>query len=149
MRYKAWTCLLALSVLFCGCNRDEKSIRSCAQGYLDATANYKIDEAMPYANKETRETTLKFLKEVLIPMTPKEYLESNIPATITIDSIDIEKDTAYVYFTKDTPIKILTNSIQVVKEEGEWLVYVPLALPEAPKDKPKTITVPYRPKGKK
>ena len=33
-------------------------------------------------------------------------------------------------YTKTTPIKTLENQIRLVKEEGHWLVYVPLVLPD-------------------
>ena len=102
-----------------------------AQGYLDATGNYLIEEAMPYANQETREKTLTYLRDVLLPMTPKEYMESNTPATIELGEIVRAGDTAVVCYTKTTPIKVLESEIMLVKEDGEWLVYVPLVLPES------------------
>lgn len=120
-------CLL---VLLTACNSDKKEIARVAQGYLDATGNYLIEEAIPYANQETQEKTLTFLRDKLIPMTPKEYMESNTPATIELGEITIEGDTATVSYKKTTPIKVLESEIMVVKEEGKWLVFVPLVLPE-------------------
>lgn len=120
-------CLL---LLLTACNSDEKEIARVAQGYLDATGNYLIEEAMPYANQETRERTLTYLRDVLIPMTPKEYMESNTPATIELGEIVRAGDTAVVCYTKTTPIKVVDSEIMLVKEDGEWLVYVPLALPD-------------------
>lgn len=117
-------------ILLSACNKDKKEIETNAFGYLQATGNYMIDEAMPYATKETRETTLAFLKDNLIPMTPQEVLDANTPATIAINGITIDNDTAYVSYTKTTPIKTLENQIRLVKEEGHWLVYVPLVLPD-------------------
>ena len=119
-----------LFLLLTACNSDEKEIARVAQGYLDATGNYLIEEAMPYANQETREKTLTYLRDVLIPMTPKEYMESNTPATIELGEIVRAGDTAVVCYTKTTPIKVLESEIMLVKEDGEWLVYVPLMLPE-------------------
>ena len=120
-----------LFLLLTACNSDEKEIARVAQGYLDATGNYLIEEAMPYANQETREKTLTYLRDVLIPMTPKEYMESNTPATIELGEIVRAGDTAVVCYTKTTPIKVLESEIMLVKEDGEWLVYVPLVLPES------------------
>ena len=120
-------CLL---LLLTACNSDEKEIARVAQGYLDATGNYLIEEAMPYANQETRERTLTYLRDVLIPMTPKEYMESNTPATIELGEIVRAGDTAVVCYTKTTPIKVVDSEIMLVKEDGEWLVYMPLALPD-------------------
>ena len=120
-----------LFLLLTACNNDEKEIARVAQGSLDATGNYLIEEAMPYANQETREKTLTYLRDVLLPMTPKEYMESNTPATIELGEIVRAGDTAVVCYTKTTPIKVLESEIMLVKEDGEWLVYVPLVLPES------------------
>lgn len=130
MKYRHFIIAACLVGLLGACNSDKKEIRRVAQGYLDATGNYLIDEAMPYANQKTQETTLAFLRETLIPITPKEYMESNTPATIVIDSIDIQGDTAHVSYTKTTPIKTLSSKIDLVREESGWLVNVPLILPE-------------------
>jgi len=123
--------LLGGLALLSACNGDMKEIEANALGYLNATGNYLIDEAMPYATKETRETTLTFLRDNLIPMTPQDYIRSNPPATITINNINILNDTAYVTYTKNTPIQTLENEIRLVKEEGQWLVNVPLVLPNS------------------
>ncbi len=131
MKHYSSLAAICLMCLLAACNNDEKEIAHVAQGYLDATGNYLIEEAMPYANQETCENTLTFLRDVLIPMTPKEYMESNTPATIQLGEIAIEGDTAMVNYTKTTPIKVLEGEIMVVKEDGEWLVYVPLVLPES------------------
>ena len=130
MKYFSIMAAICTMCLMTACNSDKKEIARVAQGYLDATGNYLVEEAMPYANKETREVTLPFLRDKLIPMTPQEYMESNTPATIELGEISVKGDTAMVCYTKTTPIKVLENEIMVVKEEGQWLVYVPLVLPE-------------------
>lgn len=131
MKRTALIVAICLIGLLSACNSDKKQIKEAAMGYLNATGNYLIDEAMPYASKETREVTLPFLRDNLIPRTPKEYMESNTPATIDIHDIDIyDADTALVSYTKHTPIKELEGEIHLVREEGQWLVYVPLVLPE-------------------
>lgn len=129
---KQYTCLVAACLFFLlsACNSDKKEIETNALGYLQATSNYLIDDAMPYATKETRENALTFLRDNLIPMTPQEYIQSNTPATIVIDNIEIVNDTAHVKYTKTTPIQTLENEIMMVQEDGHWLVYVPLVLPE-------------------
>lgn len=131
MKRTALIAALCLIGLLSGCNSDKKQIKEAAMGYLNATGNYLIDEAMPYASKETREVTLPFLRDKLIPLTPKEYIESNTPATIDLGDITINDDTAMVCYTKHTPIKELEGEIHLVREEGKWLVYVPLVLPES------------------
>ena len=129
-RNTIWLAACALWLL-AACNSDKKEIAQAAQGYLDATGNYLVEEAMPYANKETREKTLPFLRDKLIPMTSQEYMDSNTPATIELGEIVQVGDTAVVFYTKTTPIKQLESEILVVKEDGQWLVYVPLEIPES------------------
>ena len=120
------------SILAVSCNSDEYRIRKAAQGYLDATGNYRIDEAMPYATQATREQTLPFIRDIIIPLTDSNYINSNQPATIVIDSVHVVcPDTATVDYTKTTPVRILKNTIVMVKEDGKWLVHVPLDVPQA------------------
>ena len=122
--------LAATLLLLASCNSEEKKIEKAAYGYLNATGNYLIDEAMPYASQETRERTLPFLKNTFIPMTDTNYIKANQPATIVIDSVKVLcADTATVDYTKTTPLKVLKGQIHMVKEEGQWLAYVPLVLP--------------------
>ena len=132
MSYKKSTFLLAIAGLcfaLTGCNNNERQIRKAAQGYLDATGNYKIEEAYPYATKTTRETTLPYLTDYLIPMADSNYIKANTPATIVIDSVTIMGDTAWVSYTKKTPLRGLKNQICLIKEDGKWLVDIPLAIP--------------------
>lgn len=123
--------VLALCFVLAACNNDEKQIRKAAQGYLDATGNYLIDEALPYATKNTRETALPYMRDVLIPMTDTNYINANKPATINIDSVIIVQDTAWVSYTKTTPIKTSKNTICLLKEDGKWLVDIPIAIPSS------------------
>lgn len=119
-------------MLLVSCNSEEKRVEKAAYGYLNATGNYRLDEAEPYASQVTRERTLPFIKEKLIPMTDTNYIKANQPATIVIDSVRVLcADTATVDYTKTTPIKILTGTIYMVKEEGKWGAYVPLNIPES------------------
>lgn len=120
------SCILLLTA----CNREKQQIKKNAYNYLYATGNYLIDEAVPYASQETRERTLPFIKDFLMPKTDTAYIQANQPAIITIDSVSILcKDTAKINYTKETPIKILQGTIYMVKENGIWLAYVPLAIP--------------------
>lgn len=119
---------LVATLFISSCNSDSKNIEKVAYNYLNATGNYRIDEAMPYATPETHKT-LEFLKEVLIPLTDTTYIASNCPAKITINDIEIKNDTALVLYTKETPIKTLEAQITVIKYEGKWLVDLPLDIP--------------------
>ena len=120
------TCIL----LFSACNSEKRQIEKNAHKYLTATGNYNIEEAIPYASSVTREVTLPFFKNTLLPKTDTAYILANQPATIVIDSVRILcEDTAKVAYTKTTPIKVMHNTIYMVKEDGVWLAYAPLAIP--------------------
>lgn len=125
--------ILIIALLVCcatACNSDKRQIRKAAQGYLEAMGNYDTDAAMPYATKDTREKTLPFMKNNIIPLADKAYIESNTPAKIKIDEIIMDTDTAYVAYTKTTPIKELKSEVYLIREEGSWLVDVPLQIPD-------------------
>lgn len=124
----------ALILLFSSCSNEEKKITDAAMGYLNATANYRIDDAFPFASKDTRENTLPFIKEKLLPITDTASIRANTPATIEITEIRIGIDSAEVDYVKNTPLHTTENTILLIKEEGKWVVDVTLALPE-------TITV--------
>ena len=130
MKQSVLLLLLLATVLGAGCSNDKKEIKDVAYGYIIATGNYNIDEAMPYATKETRENTLPFIKKIILPITDTTYIKANTPATATIDSIVILKDTAWVLYTKTTPLEVSTNELCVIKENGKWLVDVPLSIPD-------------------
>ncbi|MBQ6956146.1 MAG: hypothetical protein IJP80_05990 [Bacteroidales bacterium] len=126
------TVLLSLlaAALLTACNNDEKEIRNTAYGYIIATGNYQIDEAKQYASEKTRDTTLPFIKDRILPLTDTSYILANTPATATIDSIVVLNDTAWVLYTKTTPLTTSTNELCLIKEKGRWVVDVPLILPE-------------------
>lgn len=124
--------LLAAVLLLAGCHSERREITQTAYHYIIATGNYDIDAAEPYASQETRETTLAFIKNVLLPMTDTDYLKANTPCTATVDSLLVEGDTAWVAYTKTTPLSINRNTLTLVKEDGRWLVYVPLNFPYTP-----------------
>lgn len=130
--------ILSLALIMISCNSDEHKIRKTAQGYLDATGNYRIEEAYPYASDATRESTLKYISEVIMPMTDSNYIKSNIPATIVIDSIIIKNDTAFAQYTKTTPLKTSHSIVCLVRENGKWLVHMPIDLSLSPIRLPKS-----------
>lgn len=121
----------------CGCdtckvakNAEEETICQTAYNYIIATSNYKIDEAAPYASKDTREVTLPFIKEKLMPHVDSNFLSASVPATATIDTIIVLDDTAYVGYTKTTPLGAKQGALTMIKEDGKWLAFVPLMLPD-------------------
>jgi len=125
MKHSFFLPTILFSIIITACKSDETIISETALGYLESVSNYRIDDAAPYATKKTKETTLKFIKDVVIPMTDTNYLKSAVPATVTIDSIKIIKsDTAIAYFTKVSPLNTVHNSVTLIKEEDNWLVNV-------------------------
>lgn len=130
--------ILSLALIMTSCNSDENKIRKTAQGYLDATGNYRIEEAYPYATEATRESTLKYISEVIMPMTDSNYIKSNIPATIVIDSIILKNDTAFALYTKTTPLKTSNSVVCLIRENGKWLVHMPIDLSLSPIRLPKS-----------
>lgn len=147
MKYRFTFVALSSLLFFFSCNHDRKEIHDVAMGYLNATGNYLVDEAIPFATKETREVTIPFMRDKLMPLVDSAYIASDTPAHFVIDSITVETDTAWVYYTKTTPIKNFTDCIQVIKENGDWLVNVILDLPKMPSTH-ETITLQVAPDAK-
>ena len=114
----------------CGSN-PQKEIQKNAYGYLDAMGNYRIDDAKPYASKETCEKTLYAIQNYLMPKVDTNYIKSNTPATIEILGVDILSDTtAVVSYKKTTPITIQNDGrLDMIKEDGRWCAEVIIALP--------------------
>lgn len=104
-----------------------QQIEAAAQGYLDAMGNYLIEDAAPYATRQTRERTIPTLC-TMMAHADTAYINSNRPAEISIRSSRMLNDTsAVVYYHKSTPIKEVDDSVKVLLEEGKWLVDVQLA----------------------
>lgn len=126
------TIILALTaiVMATACSHAPKSdIEHAAQGYLEAAGNYLLDDAMPYASQLTREKVLPFYKKIMT-MADTNYINSNCPADISIQSSRMLSDTtAMVYYHKHTPIKDIDDSVLVILEEGQWLVHVDIVIP--------------------
>lgn len=136
MKKKSLTLLLsALATLLTTACVNEKAISTTAQGYLDAMANFKPNEAIPYASQATVDGYIKYVNTVLMPQLDtnkvlQQAISVDIPATITIDNIDVTSDTtATVAYTKQTPSRTAHESIALIKEDGKWKVEVLLAAP--------------------
>ncbi|MDO4216789.1 MAG: hypothetical protein Q4D03_01285 [Bacteroidales bacterium] len=117
-------------IFFSSCNNDDKAIRKTAQGYLDAMGNYQIEAAEPYATEETRNQTLRFVKENILPKTDTNYINSNRPASITLGEITYTTDTtATIAFHKSTPIKEDDGTLDLVKRNNQWQAQVIINVP--------------------
>lgn len=116
----AAVCMVAAA----SCSRHNSEMEQAAKGYLQAMGDYKLDEAIPYATRQTRENTIPTLKKVMA-RADTNYIKQNTPSVITIKGARMLSDTsAYVYYHKHTPIKDVDDSVTVLLEEGKWLVDV-------------------------
>lgn len=114
--------ILLTLLLMAGCNTEKREVERVAFGYLDAMGNYRIDDAVEYASRETNEVTLAFFRKIL-PNTDTAYIHSNTPAEIIIKEVEILTDTtAIALFHKTTPITQQDDTIHLKKEEGRWVV---------------------------
>ncbi len=130
--------IIALSLMAGACtsrNQDERAIRRAAKGYLHAVGNYRMDEAIPYATRNTRENTIPTFKRIMF-YSDTAYMNSNKPAKIKLQRVAMLSDTdAWVFYHKHTPIKDVDDSVYVCLEDGQWLVDVRLKpIPFLPPD---------------
>ena len=123
MKATRTTILALLAVLLASCNSQQKTIGDAAYGYLDAVANYRFDDAYPYASQRTQDVTLRFFKDILT-RTDTAYINKNTPAKVTIDQVIVTSDsTAQVVYSKTTPItRQQHDTVDMVREESRWVV---------------------------
>lgn len=121
MMKKVFVLLILLSFVFVSCHQEQKNIEQVAYAYLEALANYKVEEAKPYATPETCKTTLA-ISEQLLAMVDTAYIISDTPAIIDIQEIIVENDTmAVVKYVKNTPLKHdMKGELRLVKRERQW-----------------------------
>lgn len=119
-------CTLSLLLSACSSSYNEKEIRANALGYLQATGDYKLDEAIPYCTRITRERTIPTL-QFLLDHTDTNYINSNRPSVFTLYSVrQLDDSTASVQYHKSTPIKEVDDSLVLRLEDGHWLADVRL-----------------------
>lgn len=124
--------LWIVALLLCvACASEKKDIEKAAYGYLDAMGNYRIEDAKPYASRQTCENTLEVLQKSLMPKVDTNYIKSNTPATIEILGVEVLSDTtAVVNYKKTTPITVQNDGrLDMIKEDGRWSAEVIIALP--------------------
>lgn len=87
-------------------------------------AEYDFDAARQYATSETL-STIDYIENYIMPSVDPEYIASNTPAKIDIDSIVVTADTtATVYFRKTTPIQTNTQAhVNMRLRDGQWLAH--------------------------
>ncbi|MCQ2299013.1 MAG: hypothetical protein MJZ81_02665 [Bacteroidales bacterium] len=119
-----------LTMLLSACASDEKKIRHSAEGFLVGVANYRIEEARPYATPKTRCTTLDFIEKTIIPTLPDEVIQQTTPVTIKLERINLTTDTtATVDYTQTNPNGCTSNQIKLVKRQRKWQVELLTTIP--------------------
>ena len=117
---------MLLSVLCFACNNEMRNVKAAANNYLMAVSLYDVDGAERYCTEETKETTLH-MALYLLQYVDSSYLESDKPVVIDIISAKSTSDTtATVHFHKVTPIKDITDSLEMRKRDGKWLAHAPI-----------------------
>lgn len=102
----------------------KRVIKEVAYNYLDAMANYRIDDAAPFCTMETQNGILRIGRNLVDAVEPG-YIESDTPAKIRIKKVKLTSDTtATVSFHKSTPIKQQDGEVNLVFRDGEWKVHI-------------------------
>ena len=140
--YKSLLISLLAVLMFGGCVSEEKAVRTAALGYLDAMANYRVDDAMPFCTQETQNGVLVTARS-LVEGVDTSYILSDTPASVEITHVDMIDDTsAVIFFHKTTPIKSQHGTLDVVKRNGQWLAHIDMPVQqEQPKIKIDTVKV--------
>ena len=122
--------LIAAVTLTTGCKSDEEKINDVAYKYSFAMANYDVATAEKYATHETKTTTLVVARQ-LIERVGNKYIQSDTPATITIEDINILNDTsAIATYHKTTPIKDFRGPLELRKRNHRWLAHATIPVQE-------------------
>ena len=122
--------LLLLAMTSCNQTEEEKAGK-VAEKYLTAMGNYEFDKAAEYCTDETRVNTIKVIQLDIMPRTDKSYIESNKPATISINSVELTSDTtAVAEYHKSTPIQEQDGKLNLVKRGKNWQAHVLIKLPK-------------------
>lgn len=118
--------LFVSMVLFVSCDEKRSDIISAAYGYCMATSQYDFEKAKQYCTTETQNTTLLVAEEVM-SMIDKGYIAKDSPSSIEILSTAETSDTsALAVYHKTTPIKDFTDTLELRKRNGKWLVHAPI-----------------------
>lgn len=118
------TMLLCVGSATCSCGNPKRTIRQVAYQYLDAMANYRVEDAVPYCTPETQEGVIRVGHNLVKAVEPG-YIESDTPAKIKIKKVKITSDTtATVSFHKSTPLKEQNGEVNLVFRNGQWKVHI-------------------------
>ena len=123
---KKSVCACVILLLLVACNSEMRRIELAANDYLMAVSLYDLDGAESYCTEETSKTTL-VIGRYLMAYTDSSFFEQDKPVTIDITDVRCTTDTtATVHFHKVTPIKDITDSLEMRKRDGKWLAHAPI-----------------------
>lgn len=118
-------CACVLLLLLVECDSEKKIIELAANDYLMAVSLYDLDGAEAYCTEETSRTTL-VIGRYLMAYTDSSFFEQDKPVAIDITAVRCTSDTtATVHFHKVTPIKDITDSLEMRKRDDKWLAHAP------------------------
>lgn len=123
--------LVFSAILLCSCKTEERRIEHTAIAYLEATSCYDLDVACKHCTPETADG-LRIIQERILPQLPPDYIQQGAQAEVKVTGIEIVNDTlAHVAWWKKTPTDTYTDTLKMVKRNGEWLADVRFVIPEA------------------
>ncbi len=121
--------------LFFACNNrngncdDYPEIADAAYGYLDAVANFRFDDAIPYASPQTQANTIPFFINMLNFVHP-DSIAAKLPAEVTLYNVIPVNDTsARVVYRKADKRVDHTDTLDMVLVDGKWTAEVLIAVP--------------------
>ena len=124
-------CLVFSAILLCSCRTENQRIERTATAYLEATSRYDLDLAYKHCTPETADG-LRIIQERILPQLPPDYIQQGAQAEVKITGIKKISDTlAHVAWWKKTPTDTYTDTLRMVKRNGEWLADVRFVIPEA------------------
>lgn len=123
--------ITCLSLLAACCGSEKNLVEQSADKYLNAMANYNFFEAKKYCTPETRQVTIKYIENKIMPYLDSNYMQQNTPASIEVKKVKMTSDsTATVYYHKTTPINNFDDSLTLVKFRGkEWRANQVIVIP--------------------
>ena len=124
-------CFAIISLVCNACTTEKRRVERVAMGYLEATSAYDIDRACHYCTPETAEG-LRIIQKRVLPQLDADYLKQNSQAEVKITGVELEGDSiANVAWWKKSPIDTFSDTLKLVKRDGQWLADVRFVIPEA------------------
>ena len=123
---------LSVGTAMCSCGNPKRAIRNAAYSYLDAMANYRVEDAVPFCTSETQEGVIRVSRNLVKAVEPG-YIESDTPAKVKIKKVEQTSDTtATAYYHKTTPQKKQDGKVDLVLRNGVWKVHILMGFQKQP-----------------